>query len=175
MMQSNIAYIVKLADQLIRRYGTRDPYELCDALGISILPRPFKEQRGAYCVILRNPFIFVKSDLDPIMEYIVLFHELGHHHLHRNIAEHCGGFKEFCLFNMQNNRMEYEANVFASQLDLPTDEFLEYIYQGYDCQKIAHLMDSDANLVSLKVDTLIAQGYDLQRQDHDSGFLRFDK
>ena len=33
---------------------------------------------------------------------------------------------------MANNRMEYEANLFASQISLPDDEILDYIYEGYD-------------------------------------------
>lgn len=29
---------------------------------------PFNEQRGAYKVLMRNRFIFVKNDLHPVME-----------------------------------------------------------------------------------------------------------
>mgnify|MGYP007118460377 CR=1 FL=1 len=36
---------------------------------------PFNEQRGAYKVLMRNRFIFVKNDLHPVMENIVLLHE----------------------------------------------------------------------------------------------------
>ena len=39
---------------------------------------PFNEQRGAYKVLMRNRFIFIKNDLHPVMENIVLLHELGH-------------------------------------------------------------------------------------------------
>ena len=38
-----------------------------------------------------------------------------------------GGFKEFNIFDMRNNRMEYEANLFASQVSLPDDAFLELV------------------------------------------------
>ena len=59
---------------------------------------PFNEQRGAYKVLMRNRFIFVKNDLHPVMENIVLLHELGHDALHREEATKVGGFKEFEIF-----------------------------------------------------------------------------
>lgn len=73
---------------------------------------------------------------------------------------------------MRENRMEYEANIFASQASLPDDTILEYIENGYDIQQIARAMSSDINLVALKVDTLIAQGYQLRKQEHRSDFLK---
>ena len=57
----------------------------------------------------------------------MLLHELGHDALHRNEATQMGGFKEFNIFDMRNNRMEYEANLFASQVSLPDDAFLELV------------------------------------------------
>ena len=174
-MYQNTSQIVSKANELVRIHGTRDPYELCDAMGISILPQPFEVQKGAYFVLMRNAFITIKNDLEPTMEYIVLYHELGHHILHRRIAETCGAFHEFNLFDMQNNRMEYEANVFASQLELDDDEFLEYVERGYDVQQIARAMHSDINLIALKADTMISQGYRLRRQEHHNDFLRYDK
>ena len=118
---------------------------------------PFNEQRGAYKVLMRNRFIFVKNDLHPVMENIVLLHELGHDALHREEATKVGGFKEFEIFNMRDNRMEYEANLFAAQISLPDDDFLELAERGYDTQQIARTLHSDINLVALKADTLISQ------------------
>ena len=101
-----------------------------------------------------------------------MFHEIGHDTLHRDEAIAVGGFKEFNIFDMRENRMEYEANIFASQISLPDDEILEYIERGYDIQQIARVMRSDINLVALKTDTLIAQGYRLRQQEHRNDFLK---
>ena len=174
-MYANAAQIVARANKLVRGCGTRRARRLAAALDIEILPRHFKRQRGAYKIILRNPFIFLKADLDPVMEEIILLHEIGHHCLHRDEAERRGGFQEFNIFDMRNNRMEYEANVFASQIALPDEDILEQIERGYDVQQIAAAMRSDINLVALKIDTLISQGYRLRRQDHDSRFLQYRK
>ena len=76
---------------------------------------------------------------------------------------------------MKDNRMKYEANVFASQLSLGDEEFLEYVEFGYDVQQIAKAMHSDINLIALKIDTIISQGYRLRRQEHQNDILRYDK
>ena len=95
--------------------------------------------------------------------------------IHRQEAVAVGGFKEFNIFDMRENRMEYEANIFASQASLPDDTILEYIENGYDIQQIARAMCSDINLIALKVDTLIAQGYQLRKQEHQNDFLKYSK
>ena len=121
-------------------------------------------------MILRNPFIFIKKDLDPIMRKIVLLHELGHHALHRREAQI---FQEFSLFtDMTVSRMEYEANLFAAEISLPDDEILDYIYQGYDAAFIAAAMDSDINLVALKVAELKRRGHKFHSLEHNNRFLK---
>lgn len=167
--------IVKKANRLVNELGTRNPQTMARELGIEIIPLDFKRQRGAYKVLMRNRFIFIKSDLHPVMENIVLSHEIGHDILHRDEAIRAGGFKEFNIFDMRQNRMEYEANIFASQISLPDDEILEYIEQGFDIQQIARAMHSDINLVALKTDTLISQGYRLRPQEHKNDFLKYNK
>ena len=164
--------IVQTANNLVRDLGTRDPHKIARELGIEIIPMNYKRQRGAYKVLLRNRFIFIKNDLHPVMENIVLLHEIGHDVLHRKKAVKAGGFKEFNIFNMQESRMEYEANVFVSQVSLDDEEILEYIRYGYDIQQIARAMHSDTNLVALKTDALIAQGYCLRHQDYENRFLK---
>ena len=164
--------IVQTANNLVRDLGTRDPHKIARELGIEIIPMNYKRQRGAYKVLLRNRFIFIKNDLHPVMENIVLLHEIGHDVLHRKEAVKAGGFKEFNIFNMQESRMEYEANVFVSQVSLVDEEILEYIRYGYNIQQIARAMHSDTNLVALKTDALIAQGYCLRHQDYENRFLK---
>jgi ABC-type uncharacterized transport system substrate-binding protein len=43
---------------------------------------------------------------------------------------------------------------------------------GYDIQQIARAMHSDINLVALKTDTLIAQGYRFRHQEYRNQFLK---
>ena len=122
--------IVRKANRLTNELGTNDPHKIARELGIEVIPLSFKKQRGAYKVLMRNRFIFIKDDLHPVMERIVMLHEIGHDALHREEAVKAGGFKEFNIFDMRQSRMEYEANIFASQISLPDDEILEYIENG---------------------------------------------
>lgn len=171
-MYIKIQEIAERVRELTLRYGTRDPGELCAALGVEVLARPFERQKGAYKIVMRNPFIFIKSDMDPAMERIVLAHELGHHCLHRLEAQRLGGFQEFNIFEMGSDRMEYEANIFAAELLLPDEDILDAIREGRDTHQIAAAMASDVNLVALKADALISRGLPLRPQDHTGGFLK---
>ena len=80
------AEIVKIVNRLIDRCGTRNPYRVAKELGINIIYRNFDKQRGAYKVILKNRFIFLKNGMHPVVEQIVLWHEIGHDVLHRQEA-----------------------------------------------------------------------------------------
>ena len=151
--------IISRADAIVRRTGTREPERIAEELGIFIRDVDFDHQKGVYKVIKRNRYIFIKRDLDEIMRGIVLLHEIGHDQLHRRQAT---VFQEFNLFNMSSNIMEYEANLFAANIGLPDDEILEYIYQGYDASQIAAAMNSDINLVALKVSELSRRGDKVQ-------------
>ena len=133
--------IVQKANYIVSQCGTRDPHRITKELGIEVLYYPFNRQRGAYKVIMRNRFMFIKNNLHPVMENIVLLHELGHDTLHRAEATEIGGFEEFNIFDMRDCRMEYEANVFASQIALPDDDFLELAERGYDTQQIARALN----------------------------------
>ncbi len=170
-MSMKIERVARTADGLVRRLGTRDPWAVARELGVEVLPRAFSRQNGAYKLIMRNPFIFIRSDLDEVMSSIVLAHELGHHCLHRREAEIMGGFQEFNLFSLQNDRLEYEANVFASQLLLSDEAVLECVELGYDLQETAFALRSDVNLLALKLDTLIAEGHLLLKHPHAGRYL----
>ena len=163
---------VSAANKIFRTYENRRPEKIAKEMGILIVPAPFKTQKGAYKVIERQPIIFINDHLHPVVREIVFGHELGHHLLHRQEAIQAGGFQEFNLFDMRENRMEYEANLFAAQLMLPDDEIKEYIYRGFDVQQIARAMRSDINLVAIKVAELNRQGCCFREQEFRSDFLK---
>ena len=89
-MYVSTSEIVQKANSIVAQCGTRDPLRIARDLGIEVMYYPFNEQRGAYKVLMRNRFIFVKNDLHPVMENIVLLHELGHDALHWEEATKVG-------------------------------------------------------------------------------------
>ena len=163
---------IQKANRIVRQCGTRNADRIANELGLIVMPRDFTRQKGAYMVIERNRYIFINKNLHPVMHDIVLLHEIGHDCLHRSEAIKVGGLKEFNIFDMGDQRMEYEANMFAAQIALPDDEVLEYIYTGYDVGQIARAMRSDINLVALKVAELNTRGYRFREQEHRNDFLK---
>ena len=162
-------HIMDMANKIIKRVGSRVPDDIAEQLGIIIMPVAFSKQKGVYKVIERNRFIFIKEDLSSELRKIVLLHEIGHDVLHRGEAK---VFQEFNIFDMKNDRMEYEANCFAAEIALPDNEVLEYVEYGYDIAMIAKCMNSDINLVALKIANLNRKGYNFRLQDSKSDFLR---
>lgn len=162
----------KVGTSLVRRFGTRDPFQIAGELGISVLLREdFGSLKGMYRVIKRNRFIFLNKDLGDRMLRIVCAHELGHDQLHRNLAKG-SAIQEFMLYDM-TTKPEYEANIVAAEILLDIDEILEYIYDyGYTSEQIARAMGTDINLVALKIAHLAETGYDLRRIEHRSDFLK---
>ena len=118
---------IQKANRIVRQCGTRNADRIARELGLIVMPRDFSRQKGAYMVIERNRYIFINKHLDPVMHDIVLLHEIGHDCLHRKEAVQVGGLQEFNIFDMRDQRMEYEANMFAAQIALPDDEILEYL------------------------------------------------
>lgn len=162
---------VAKADELIGLYGRCSPKRLARELDIEVLERDFKNQKGAYKLILKNRFIFIKRDLCDSMKKLVLLHEIGHDQLHRDRANDCGGFCEYDIFDMQDRAMEYEANLFAAEFMMSDEELYECISRGYDINMAASALGTDRNIVALKVDILRRRGAKLSSQPHDNKFL----
>lgn len=162
----------KVGSDLVRRFGTRDPFRIAQELGIEVLfCDDFGPLKGMYRVIKRNRFIFISKDFSSRMQRIVCAHELGHDQLHRQLAKG-NALQEFMLYDM-TTKPEYEANIVAAEILLDTDEILECIYEyGYTSEQIARAMHTDINLVALKIAHLAETGYDLRRIEHRSDFLK---
>ena len=77
-------YIYDKVNRLIKKYKTRDPIELIEALNINLVYLPKTEiLLGMYHYIQRNRFIFISSNTN-FNRKTILAHELGHDQLHRD-------------------------------------------------------------------------------------------
>ena len=168
----NARQLSEVGERLVRRCGTRDPFEMARQLGVEVLFCPdFGSMKGMYRVIQRSRFIFLNDGLTPQMQRIVCAHELGHDQLHRNLAKD-GALREFMLYDM-STRPEYEANIVAAEILLDTDAVLDYVYNlGYTSEQIAKAMSTDINLVALKVAHLIEAGFALTPGEYRGDFLK---
>lgn len=123
---SSISYIAGVADKLRRKYDTRDPYEICDALNVHIRVKDLGTDIKAYYFYhsrIRN--IVLNSRVSGTVRRILAAHELGHDRLHKDIAM-LKGFQEVELFDMAQPT-EYEANIFAAELLIDDNELLELL------------------------------------------------
>lgn len=153
-------YIKQTVIQLMKKYHTRDPFELADALHIKVRMRDFEELKGMYTVIKNNRFIFLNSNLDKETLALVCTHELGHDSLHRILARNLA-FQEFSLLDV-SSKPEYEANVFAAHFLIRDEEILEYLYDGYDIASIAAILEKKQDLVMIKIKELNKEGFDFR-------------
>lgn len=153
--------IYQKALELIKKYNTRDPFQIAEELGVTLMFREdFKNLKGMYKVILRNRYIFINSNLEPEMQALVCAHELGHDLLHRVFLK-SSVFQEFVLYDMKS-KPEYEANIFASELLLDDEIVYTLFKEGYDVYQIATILGADINLLLIKVHELHKRKADLK-------------
>lgn len=114
-----------LAQRLVAKYNTRDPFKIAEELGIIVVFAPLAELRGMRQHVKRRTIIYINSDLDEHQQRLVCGHELGHHFLHRGMNRvfmDCGTY-------MVTGRYEKEAHQFSVDLifsDYELQDFLEH-------------------------------------------------
>ena len=102
----------RIAIGLIAKYGTNDPFELCNLLNIKIIYEDnFKSFFGMYCKIKDEKCIIINSSHDELTRRIICSHELGHSFQN---SESVVFMKENYLFGTE--KVENEANYFAAEL-----------------------------------------------------------
>ena len=127
----------RIADSLVRKYRTRDPFRIAQDLGFVVLRPPMQGIRGFYQYIKRCYVIYIDSALDERDAWFVCAHEIGHALMHR-------GFNRIFLDShtyFPTNRYEIDANHFAVDLLYDDDDlrdFLEYPVQlAADCMGVS--------------------------------------
>ena len=119
-------YIIHAVEVLERKYDTRDPYALCECLGIRIRRMDLKKKlKGFFFYQSRIANIVIDSNVNEVLERILIAHELGHAVLHKEIAM-MGGFQEMEVFD-STSVTENEANLFCAELLLTDTEVLEQL------------------------------------------------
>lgn len=139
------------AAQVLREYGTNDPFALAREMHIEILVRELGTLKGFYKDVYGAPFIFLSRRLTRGEARLVCAHELGHHLLHRQFAAF--GFEEVSVFSPASRR-EYEANLFAAELLLDTREIFDAARAGRTAGEIAAECGADVRLVELKLSSM---------------------
>lgn len=118
----------RIAESLVRKYRTRDPFRIAQDLGYVVIRCPMKGIRGFYQKLHRRHVIYIDSDLPDPEARFVCAHEIGHVLLHRG----CNRVFTDTNTYFTVNRQEVEANRFAVDLLYDDDDlrfFLDYPVQ----------------------------------------------
>lgn len=143
----NNKQIPKLVSYLKRKYGTDDPEEIADYLGVTIIRMPLEDVvAGFYKLLKRRKYIFLNSDIDDdVFLRVVLAHELGHAIMHPK--KNCAFMKSKTL--LLTSRIEKQANIFAAFL-LIDDDMLEEFY-GYTEEQFCNCTGYPLELLGLRL------------------------
>ena len=172
---ANIDYISRMANELIQKFDTRNPFEICQGLDIKIRLKDLGRDIKAYYFYhsrIRN--IVLNSNVSDAVRRIMVAHELGHDRLHKETAM-LKGFQELELFD-RANPAEYEANLFAAELLIGDDEVLGLLNdEDKTFFDVARALYVPADLLDFKFRVLKHKGYRVQAPFTASGnFLKND-
>lgn len=134
------AHIIETVEKLVKKYDTRDPYELCRLLGIKIHFYDMeKKLKGFFFYHSRQKNIVIDSNVNEVLERILIAHELGHAVLHSKIAT-MKGFQEMEVLD-GSSLEENKANFFAAELLLEDDDVLKSLseYSFFETAKRLHV------------------------------------
>lgn len=131
--------------KLVRKYKTRNPFEMIRGMNVILVLYPLKGVRGFYQYFQRNNIIYIDEALSDTDKAFVLAHEIGHMLLHK---------KSNAIFmdtrtQFKTTRYELEADKFAMEL-LISDEFLEE-NSYYTVEQISRMTGYPQKLIELRL------------------------
>ena len=137
--------IKRRVEQIVRKYRTRDPFEMIKGMNVILVYYPLEGVHGFYQYFQRNNIIYLDERLSKNEQRFVLAHELGHMFLHK---------KANAIFmdtrtQFNTDKFELEANTFAIDLLLP-DSLLEE-YKEFTIEQISRLTGYHKRLIELRV------------------------
>lgn len=131
---------------IVKKYKTRNPYEIATHMDILITKCELGEIRGYYIHAYRIKQICLNCNLSKELETFVLAHEIGHSVLHPNANT---PFLRAGTF-LSVDKMEIEANLFAMELLISDAELKEY--ESSTIEQLSRIFGYHQNLIELKVE-----------------------
>lgn len=137
--------IKKKADELARKFQTRNPFEIIRGLNVILLFVPLIDTRAFYQYFKRNNIIYIDVNLPRHEQMFECAHEMGHMFLHK---------KANAIFmdtrtGFNTSRFEKEADTFAMDLLIGDDLLTEY--QEYSTEQLSRLLGYEQRLIELRM------------------------
>lgn len=133
-----------MADRLIRKYNTRNPFELASCINVTILYEDLGHVNGFYQSCPKNKIIHINKNLDSDLKRIVCAHELGHALLHSKLNILFLEKNTFCV----KNKYEREANKFAAEVLI--EDNIMHEYKDFTIEQISLSENMNIELLKLK-------------------------
>lgn len=132
-------------NKLVRKYKTRDPFEMIKGMNVILVFYPLDGVRGFYQYFQRNNIIYIDETLSEHDKAFVLAHEIGHMILHK---------KSNAIFmdsrtQFRTSKYENEANKFAIELLISDESLSEYS----DCtiEQLSQIYGYHQKLIELRL------------------------
>jgi Zn-dependent peptidase ImmA (M78 family) len=125
-----------------------DPFQIADAIGISIFYEELGCIKGYYNKPYRNKQIHINCNLSKHDARLTCAHELGHAVIHPN--ENTSFLRTNTFFSIE--KMEIEANTFAIALLVPDEVLMEHCQYSYE--QLSRLLGYEQQLIELRLKLL---------------------
>ncbi len=136
--------IKRIAEKLMRKYDTNNPFKLADELGIIVKYDDLGNTWGYFITYKRIKIIHINKNIEEWLQRYTCAHEIGHSILHKGVPTPF--LKKHTLFSVE--KIERQANTFAVELLMP-DEIISK-YDGYTIHNIADIVGIPNGLEVLK-------------------------
>ena len=166
--------IFEEASRLQKKFHTRDPFELLEALHVDVSFTDIYDKDGlkGYCTVLnRIKYVRINTFLRRPEKLVVAGHEAGH--IVRHIDDlKIGAFQDNDIYNA-TGRKEREANFFAADFMIDDEQVLDLMHScGANFFSVAKALYVPAPFFAFKLYSMVNRGYAMRMPvDLDSGFL----
>lgn len=141
--------IKQLVNYYVRKFNTRNPYDLARYLNVEVQVGELGSRAGCYMFLKNHKCVFLNEDLEENEMRLVMAHELAHSIMHRK--ENCYFIRNKTL--LLTSKMEIEANTFTAELLIPDELILEN--PGISADQIARIAGYDKKIMNFKNKILI--------------------
>ena len=142
--------IKNIVDYYVKKYDTRDPFQIAESLNIQIQIGQLGTPCGCYMFLKNHRCIFLNKNLSDNEMKLVMSHELGHAVMHRKTNCYFIRNKTFLL----DSKIELEANTFAINLLIPDDTIMEIIdNQNCTLEYMSRVLGYNQKLIELRLRT----------------------
>ena len=171
----NKAIIYREAERLQRKYRTRNPFELLDAMNVEVgysLEYPKNGLKGFCTCFNRIYYVSINGHLCKEERRVIAGHEAGHIVLHSDLLK-TNALKDNNIYKAKNTE-EREANIFAADFLLSDEEVLDAIKTcDSNFFTAAQTLCIPAPFFGFKLFSMVDRGYSMNVPiDLNSTFLK---